>query len=335
MEYRGIDVSRYQGNIDFTKVKASGIDFVIARIGYGEFENQIDTKFERNYQEATRVGLPIGVYLYSYALSVEGARKEADVVIKWLKGRKLNLPVYYDIEDKSQINLGKETLTNMCKTFCNRIEEAGYWAGIYANKYWLTSVLNASELQDRYTIWVAQYAKENTYQGKYDMWQYTSQGRVNGIDADVDMNILYRDIFTNVEGKPVPEPAPIPSLPNLSGYQGTSIVDALKSVGYDSSFESRRTLYAEAGFMDYYVGSAIQNMNLLKRLQGNVSTEYYPVTNYKGYSIVDGLKSIGVDSSFENRKRIANKNGINNYRGTMVQNMKLVNLLKNGQLKRA
>ncbi len=335
MEYRGIDVSKYQGNIDFERVKESGINFVIARIGYGQYEDQKDPKFEDNYRDATKINLPIGVYLYSYALSVEDAIKEANTAIAWLQGRKLNLPVYYDIEDKSQVNLGKQTLTDMCKAFCNRIEEAGYWAGIYANKYWLTSVLNASELQDRYTIWVAQYAEENTYQGKYDMWQYTSQGRVNGISAFVDMNILYRDIFTNVDNKPTPEPAPLPSLPNLSGYQGTSIVDALKSVGYDSSFESRRTLYAEAGFTDYYVGSAIQNMNLLKRLQGNVDTEYYPMTSYKGYSLVDGLKSIGVDSSFENRRRIARKNDVENYRGTMMQNIKLLNLLKKGQLKRA
>ena len=121
----------------------------------------------------------------------------------------------------------------------------------------------------------------------------------------------------------------------MSGYTGTSIVDALKSVGYDSSFESRRKLYAEAGFTDYYVGSAVQNMNLLRRLGANTDTEYYPKTDYQGNSLVDGLKSIGVDSSFDNRARIARRNDITNYKGTMFQNNKLLNLLKQGKLKRA
>ncbi len=331
MEYRGIDVSKYQGDIDFKKVKDSGIKFIITRIGYGQYEDQIDPKFERNYNLAKENGLPIGVYLYSYALNIEDARKEAEVTLKWLKDRKLNLPVYYDIEDKSQVNLGKQTLTNMCKEFCMRIEEAGYFAGVYANKYWLTTILDTAQLEN-YSIWVAQYAEENTYKGTYDIWQYTSVGTVDGIDGYVDMNILYKDIIDG--GTEVPS-EPLPSLPDLSSYTGTSIVDALKSVGYDSSFEARRKLYADAGFTDYYIGSAVQNMNLLRRLRANVNSEYYPKSDYKGYSIVDALKSIGVDSSFENRRKIASKNGINNYKGTMLQNIKLLNLFKDGKLKRA
>ncbi len=334
MEYRGIDISRYQGDVDFKKVKDTGVQFVIARIGYGMYENQKDPRFEEYYKGAVDNGLPIGVYLYSYALNVDDARREADVVLAWLKKRRLNLPVYYDIEDKSQENLGKDTLTNMCIAFCDKIERAGYWAGVYANKYWLTSLLNASELEKRYTIWVAQYNTQNTYKGKYDMWQYTSSGRVNGINGNVDMNILYRDIFSDREGQDNGE-GNTQTLPNLSSYRGTSIVDALKSVGYDSSFDSRKKLYKEAGFNDNYTGSAVQNINLLTRLQGNYQSEYYPRTNYKGFSIVDGLKSIGVDSSFNNRSKIANKNGISKYTGSMFQNNKLLNLLKKGELRRA
>lgn len=328
MEYRGIDVSKYQGDIDFKKVKDSGIQFVIARIGYGMYENQIDPKFEVNYRNATANNLPIGVYLYSYALSVDDARKEADTVLRWLRNRKLNLPVYYDIEDKSQENLSKQTLTDMCISFCDRIEAAGYWAGIYANKYWLTTHLDSKVLEDKYTIWVAQYNTENTYKGKYDMWQYTSSGRVNGINGNVDMNILYRDIFSNSTGN-----GSTVILPDLSNYTGTSIVDALKQNNIDSSFENRKKLYREAGFTDEYIGSAIQNLNLLNRLQGNVDVnKYYRVPNYKGNSLVDALKDIGVDSSFTNRTKIANKNGVGNYRGSMWQNMKLLNLLKKGKL---
>ncbi len=334
MEYRGIDISKYQGNVDFKKVKDTGIQFIIARIGYGMYENQKDPKFEENYKGAIENNLPVGVYLYSYALSVEDAEKEADVCLKWLNKRRLNLPVYYDIEDKSQETLSKQTLTDMCTAFCRKIEKAGYWAGVYANKYWLTTHLDSKTLEDKFTIWVAQYNDQNTYKGKYDMWQYTSNGKVNGINGNVDMNILYRDIFSDRNGNDNEE-NPQPTLPNLSNYKGDSIVDALKSVGYDSSFESRAKLYKEAGFNDYYTGSAVQNINLLRRLQGNYQSDYYPKTTYKGFSLVDGLKSIGVDSSFNNRTKIANKNGIKKYTGSIFQNNKLLNLLKQGTLKRA
>lgn len=334
MEYRGIDVSKYQGDIDYGKVKNSGIQFVIARIGYGMYDNQKDPKFEANYNGSVNNGLPVGVYLYSYALSVEDAEREADVALKWLNNRKLNLPVYYDIEDKSQETLSMQTLTDMCKAFCDKIEKAGYWAGVYANKYWLTSHLNHDELEDKYTIWVAQYNTENTYKGKYDMWQYTSSGNVNGVNGNVDMNILYRDIFSNNEGNNNGGDNDR-GLPNLSNYHGSSIVDALKSVGYDSSFEARKKLYKEAGFTGDYTGTAEQNIELLKKLQGNYESSYYPKPNYHGLSFVDGLKKIGVDSSFDNRKKIAAKNGISDYNGSFWQNVKLLNLLKKGQLKRA
>jgi len=333
MEYKGIDISKYQGTVDFKKVKDTGIQFVIARIGYGMYENQKDPRFEEYYKGATDNNLPIGVYLYSYALSVEDAEKEADIALKWLNKRKLNLPVYYDIEDKSQQILSKKTLTDMCTAFCKKIESAGYWAGVYANKYWLTTFLDSKALEEKFTIWVAQYNTTNTYKGKYDMWQYTSSGRVNGINGNVDMNILYRDIFSNSGGNTGGGTSP--SLPNLSSYKGDSIVDALKSIGYDSSFETRKRLYKEAGFNDNYTGSAVQNINLLKRLQGDYQSDYYPRANYKGFSFVDGLKSIGVDSSFNNRTKIANKNGIKKYTGSIWQNNKLLNLLKEGKLKRA
>lgn len=333
MKYKGIDISKYQGNIDFKKVKESGIQFVIARIGYGMYENQKDPKFEEYYKGTTDNNLPVGVYLYSYALSVEDAEREADIVLGWLNKRKLNLPVYYDIEDKSQQTLGKQTLTDMCTAFCNKIEKAGYWAGIYANKYWLTTYLDNTALEKKYTIWVAQYNSQNTYKGKYDMWQYTSSGKVNGINGNVDMNILYNNIFTNNEDNTGTETTS--TLPDLSSYSGSSIVDALKSIGYDSSFNSRKKLYKEAGFNDSYTGSAVQNINLLTRLQGNYQSEYYPKATYKGLSFVDGLKSIGIDSSFNNRTKIANKNGITKYTGSVWQNSKLLGLLKKGKLKRA
>ena len=165
------------------------------------------------------------------------------------------------------------------------------------------------------------------------MWQYTSSGEVNGISGNVAMDILYRNIFDN-RGDDVDNSEDRGELPNLSGYNGTSIVDGLKSVGYDSSFDSRKKLYAEAGFTDTYTGSASQNDNLLRVLKGGSLGATYYKTDYKGLSFVDGLKSIGVDSSFVNRKRIAAANGISNYKGTALQNIKLLNMLKKGTLKK-
>ena len=324
MRYKGIDISKWQGDINFKKTSKE-IDFVIIRIGYGMYESQKDSKFEANYEGFKNLNIPVGVYHYSYAKSIEEAKKEADVVLKWLNNRKLNLPVYFDIEDKSQTNINKKTLTDMCETFCQTIEKAGYWAGVYANKYFFTTYLDYKKLEEKYTIWVAQYNSTNTYSGKYDMWQYTSSGKISGINGNVDMNYLYRNIFIDIGSA-------IINLPDLSNYNGISIVDGLKSVGFDSSFASRKTLYQKLGFSDTYTGTATQNINMLSLLKGE-SNSYFS-TNYKGLSFVDGLKSIGVDSSFRNRKIIAMNNGITNYTGSYSQNLKLLKLLKNGKLRK-
>ena len=322
MKYKGIDVSKWQGDINFSKAKKD-IDFAIIRIGYGMYESQKDPKFEQNYEGFKNSGIPVGVYLYSYAVNVDEAKREAEVTLKWLNGRNLNLPVYFDVEDKSHNNISKDTLTKMCEAFCDRIEKAGYWAGVYSNKYFLTTHLDNKKLENKYTIWVAQYNNTNTYNGKYDMWQYTSSGKVSGIGGNVDLNYLYRNIFTNISGQ-------ITDIPQISNYNGTSIVDALKSAGYDSSFDARAILYKKLGFNDVYKGTSSQNLNMLNKLRGGAD-DYY-TCSYKGLSFVDALKSINVDSSFVNRKRIAARNGINNYTGSMTQNIKLLNLLKKGKL---
>lgn len=194
---KGIDVSVYQGDIDWEKV-AGQIGFAILRAGYGMFDFQKDPKFERNYKECKRLGIPVGVYHYSYAKTEGQAKREAEVMLKWLEGKSLELPVYFDIEDKSQQGLGKDLLTNMCISYCTVIENAGFWAGVYANKYWFSSLLNSEELGKRYTCWVAQYANECTYKGKYDIWQKSSEGKINGINGNVDIDIMYRDLISDV-----------------------------------------------------------------------------------------------------------------------------------------
>lgn len=187
MKIKGIDVSKHQGSIDWSKVKNDDVEFAIIRIGYGGSAPVKDERFEENYNGARNNGLRVGVYLYSYADSESDAKKEYEAVIKWLNGRALDLPVYFDVEDKKMNGLSKSTLSSYVKIFCDKIEDAGYWAGIYANKSWLETKLDMNALKD-YTVWLAQWTSNPTYKGAYAMWQYTSDGSVNGISGRVDMN---------------------------------------------------------------------------------------------------------------------------------------------------
>ena len=195
MSKKGIDVSEVQGKIDWEKVKNDGIEFAILRCGYGmDFSNQDDVEYERNANECERLGIPYGVYLMSYANTVEKARSEAEHVLRLIEGRKLSLGVWHDIEDNGTSGaINKETLTNIINTFCNTIKNAGYKVGVYANLNWLENKIEKT-IKDNYDIWVAQYYSKCEYEGKYIMWQHTSSGKVNGISTNVDMNILYEDL---------------------------------------------------------------------------------------------------------------------------------------------
>lgn len=238
MTKKGIDVSTHQGVINWNNVKNDGIEFAILRIGYGSRESQKDAQFENNYNGAKSVGIPVGVYLYSYAQNTSEAKAEAETCIKWLNNRHLDLPVYYDVEDKIQENVDKNTLTNMCIAFCDTIEKAGYWAGIYTNKSWAMNKVNGHELGKRYTYWVAQYNNECTYTGSYDMWQYTSSGYVNGINGRVDMNYLYKDLggstndsSSSVSSEKVDQVLHVGSKVELRGiYKITSVSARLNAV---------------------------------------------------------------------------------------------------------
>ena len=195
MSKKGIDVSEFQGKIDWEKVKNDGIEFAILRCGYGmDFSNQDDVEYERNANECERLGIPYGVYLMSYANTVEKARSEAEHVLRLIEGRKISLGVWYDIEDNGTSGaINKETLTNIINTFCNTIKNAGYKVGVYASLNWLENKIEKT-IKDNYDIWVAQYYSKCEYEGKYIMWQHTSSGKVNGISTNVDMNILYEDL---------------------------------------------------------------------------------------------------------------------------------------------
>lgn len=193
---KGVDISYHNGTIDMAKVKLSGIEFIILRLGYRKKENQIDEKFYENYNKAIQQGIPIGVYIYSYAINTADALKEAEFVLNTVKNLKLEYPIYIDMEDtdgyKSKNNVNYSTCIDICETFCNYIENAGYYVGIYANLDWLNNKINDSRL-DKFDKWVAQWSKKCKYKKKFGMWQYSSNGNVSGINGKVDLNYAYKD----------------------------------------------------------------------------------------------------------------------------------------------
>ena len=197
----GIDVSKHNGEIDWDAVKADGIKFAIIRVGYGNDDtDQDDVWAVRNMQECERVGIPYGVYLYSYAVNEDEANSEANHILRMLQGFNPVLGVYIDIEDTEYYNEynidpysseGRELITRIAVTVMDRVSRAGYTAGVYANWNYFQNVLIQSEIQAY--KWLAWY-KEDTSEvpeGDWIMWQYTSTGHVNGIEGNVDMNFWY------------------------------------------------------------------------------------------------------------------------------------------------
>lgn len=189
---KGIDVSEWQGSIDWEKVKNTDIDFAIIRCGYGMNQtNQDDDYWKRNADECTRLGIPFGTYLYSYADSVERAKSEAQHVLRLVQGYDLEFPIYYDLEENSIRNhVSKEKIAEIAKTFCDIIEAAGYDAAIYANTDWFTNYLTDSTF-DNMEKWVAQYNSVCTYNGEYKIWQCADAGVVDGISGKVDLNMYF------------------------------------------------------------------------------------------------------------------------------------------------
>lgn len=186
-----IDVSEWQGTIDFAKVKKDGVSCVILRAGFGRESSQEDSTFEANYKKAKAAGLKVGAYWYSYADSVADAKKEAVACLAVLKGKTFELPVFYDMEDSSQTGFGKTTLTSMAVAFCDAVKAGDFTPGVYANLNWFTNYLDYKSLKSKYFIWLAQYNTEA--QLDCDIWQYSSGGKVNGISGNVDMNVIYND----------------------------------------------------------------------------------------------------------------------------------------------
>lgn len=204
-EIRGIDVSKWQGEIDWKKVKAAGIKFAMIRLGYGSSKGDacgLDGYFEKNVKNAIAAGIDIGCYFYSYATSVAAAKKEAAYVINVLQKYKgvFTYPVAFDLEDKTQQGLGKQVLTDMVIAFGDAIEKAGFYCSLYSNPSWMKSYLDADRVK-RFDLWLAHWTDKTNYAGAYGMWQNSSSGKVNGINGNVDTDFAYKDYPTIIKGK--------------------------------------------------------------------------------------------------------------------------------------
>ena len=220
MTIRGIDVSKFQGNVDFAAVKRSGIEFVIIRAGFGKYASQKDICFEQNYKNAKAAGLNVGAYWFSYANNDLEAAQEAEACAEVLKGKQFEFPIYYDLENDPPsgyypFSKSKEHCSKLVDTFCSALEKRGYFVGLYISRSPLQTHIT-KEVAERYTLWLAEYDSKLNYNGACDIWQYSSTGRISGIAREVDMDYCYRDFPSIIKAAGLngyPKTAPKPETP--------------------------------------------------------------------------------------------------------------------------
>ncbi len=266
MKY-GIDISGWQKNIDYETL-SQNIGFAIVRIGYGVQylpNKQKDSELENHYYGLIDK-VPVGGYYYQYANEEGEGIKEAQNCLLYIENKQFNLPIYYDIEDKSVLGLDKDILTNIALEFCETIEANGYKAGIYASKSVLEDKLDTDRIS-KYSIWCASYGKNDSskyewakYNGKHEIWQYTSRGEINGINGYVDMNIMYED--------------DLPSNANNSPSQGAS--EPTIYSGDDSIRTIQQWLQNNYGYslrIDGYFGNETKKY-LTMALQHELNTQF-------------------------------------------------------------
>ena len=195
---KGIDISTYQRNVNYSKLKEQGIEFAIIRLGFGKNISQKDEMFEEHFQGLKNAGIKVGAYLYSYAYVKEGAKLEAENTLEIIKGKQFDLPIFYDMEESKQALLGKEVLTEMANEWCRIIKNAGYKAGVYANLNWFKNYLNPYEISSEFNfIWLALWNNDEKPNVQFPVafWQYTNKGHLDGIEGKVDLDKCFVESF--------------------------------------------------------------------------------------------------------------------------------------------
>lgn len=198
--FKGIDISKHQtaGKVNFKELKKLGYEFVMLRAGYGKEAWQKDPAFESHYKAAKEAGLKVGAYHYSYATDEGEALQEAHCFLGWIKGKKLDYPVAFDIEDKCHKRLGREQCTNIALAFMTKVEEAGYYTMLYSYSSFIKKYLDMDALK-HFDVWIAHYTSNEKnigkyYKGKYGMWQYSSSVKLPTVyKSRLDHNYAYKD----------------------------------------------------------------------------------------------------------------------------------------------
>ncbi len=233
---KGIDVSYAQGDIDFDKLKKSQVKFAIVRSSFGWEKGQKDDKFDRNIKGFQSRNIPCGAYHYSYAKSKEDAVKEAEYCLECIKGKKLQLPVFIDLEDDSVAAQGRRVCTDIAKTFCDRMKKAGYESGIYINPNWLNNYVYKDELLGKYTIWLAQWGSAKPA-FECSLWQYNvgENGSVDGVSGRCDLNVMYvkEDVKPEEDKKPEADKKPDKDSGKVTFKKGDEI-EVIDPINYDN-----------------------------------------------------------------------------------------------------
>lgn len=288
---KGIDVSSWQESINWAEVKGQ-IDFAIIRLGYGDnIERQDDKYFLRNINGCIENNIPFGVYIYSYATNLGGnasIQSEIDHCKRLLNQiSKKPFCVYIDMEDDSTIKLGKTILTNFALEFCKQISQAGYKAGVYANQNWFQNYLNPSTIASYgYSIWCAKYSDNKpNISSNYDIWQYSSTGRINGINGNVDMNVMINNIIGEQNQKSIDE------LANevISGKwgNGEDRKNRLTSAGYNyQEVQNRVNQILGVNNKVYYTVKSGDTLSAIAKIYGTTVNQLVAWNNIKNPNLI-------------------------------------------------
>lgn len=230
---KGIDVSVYQGSIDWDKVK-SQIDFAILRCGLGDdIQSQDDAQFERNYAECIRLGIPFAVYFFSYAVNKAKVAREIAHIKRLLAGKKITAPVYIDVENTNGLDwrrISNADMLSIMQEFNTQLNALGYKMGIYSSRSAFWNEKMTDKWYEGISKWVAEYSdKVHDFNRTYDIWQHTSKGRIDGISGNADMNIMYNNIFAVEQPKLTPKPSINIA---VKEWQNAAIADGFKFPKY-------------------------------------------------------------------------------------------------------
>lgn len=267
IEIKGIDVSKYQGSIDWQKVKESGIKFAMLRLCSSNNSGlYIDTTFEKNYTDAKSVGISVGAYIYTYATTEKEQNKELEFALNGLNGKVLDYPLALDVEDSSLTKIGKTSLTNLIKRGLDIIDQKGYTPMLYTYTNYTTNL--DMDILSSYDLWIADYRGYNGY-GKCDMWQYSSSGNVDGISGNVDMNISYKDYSNKeTEDEELLQKLQMLTIGPVSNAQAMTFWNMAKELEIDYSSAQILTI---GGCSD---GDAMKFWSKAKEMNVNYSSEY-------------------------------------------------------------